>query len=270
LTNYFALANISGMSSESPEHTADDFHSEDPTSPVYQRSTVRFPYSPLRDAEMIAQELHDKWGGTATLDQLAGGMGTGPRGGTFRVKVATARTFGATTTVKGGVISLTDLGRKLLDPQTRAAARVDAFLTVPLFSQLVEEYKGSRLPPTSGLEQKIAALGVSAKQVSKARVAFQRSAEQAGFFKHGKDRLIPPPRLPESSETPAGANPRGSRPDAGRGIRGPLSGPTLPAPLPELWLTLLRDGRSWSAEKTQEFVETARKLHELLKKESDS
>ncbi len=244
-------------------------HSEDET--AYQRSTVGFPYSPLRDAEMVAQELHDKWGGTATLDQLAGGMGTGPRGGTFRVKVATARTFGATNAVKGGVISLTDLGRKLLDPQTRAAARVDAFLTVPLFSQLVEEYKGSRLPPPSGLEQKIAALGVSEKQVSRARVAFQRSAEQAGFFKHGKDRLILPPRLPESSETPAGAHPRGSRPDVGRGSEPLLSSSrTLPAPLPELWLTLLRDGRSWSAEKTQEFVEAARKLHDLLSKGSES
>jgi hypothetical protein len=219
---------------------------------------------------MVAQELHDKWGGTATLDQLAGGMGSGPRGGTFRVKVATARTFGATTAVKGGVISLTDLGRKLLDPQTRAAARVDAFLTVPLFSQLVEEFKGSRLPPASGLERKIAALGVSAKQVSKARVAFQRSAEQAGFFKHGKDRLILPPRLSESSGRLADTGPQGSGLDVSPGNREPRSNPALPAPLPELWLTLLRDGRSWSAEKTQEFVEAARKLHELLSKGSDS
>jgi hypothetical protein len=238
---------------------------------IYQRSTVAFPYSPLRDAEMIAQELHDKWGGAASLDQLSGGMGTGPRGGTFRVKVATARTFGVTTAVKDGSISLTDLGRSLLDPQTRAAARVDAFLTVPLFSRLVEEYKGSLLPPTSGLEQKIADLGVSAKQVSKARVAFQRSAEQAGFFKHGKDRLVLPPKLPESSEKRRSAPSSGSHPDASRENREHnLSVPTLPAPLPELWLTLLRDGRSWSAEKTQEFVEAARKLHDLLSRGGES
>jgi len=237
---------------------------------AYQRSTVAFPYSSLRDAESIAQELHDKWGGTASLDQLAGGMGTGQRGGTFRVKIATARTFGVTTAVKGGAISLTDLGREILDPQTRATARVDAFLNVPLFSRLVEEYKGSLLPPTSGLEQKIADLGVSAKQLSKARVAFQRSAEQAGFFKHGKDRLVLPPRLPDAGEKLGSGQSRESRSDAGLENREYLSSPVLPAPLPELWLTLLRDGRSWSAEKTQEFVEAARKLHDLLSKGSES
>jgi hypothetical protein len=259
------------MDSESPQHTSDGSHVGGATSTIYQRSTVGFPYSPLRDAEMIAQELHDKWGGTATLDQLAAGMGTGPRGGTFRVKVATARTFGATTAVKGGVISLTELGRKLLDPQTRAAARVDAFLTVPLFSQLVEEYRGSPLPPALGLEQTIAALGVSAKQVSKARVAFQHSAEQAGFFKHGKDRLVLPRERPASSERHASGQEGGSGPRGSQGDRmeQPLeANPALPTPLPELWLTLLRDGRSWSAEKTQEFVEAARKLQDLLSKTS--
>jgi hypothetical protein len=237
---------------------------------IYQRSTVGFPYSSLRDAETVAEELHDKWGGKASLDQLAAGMGTGPRGGTFRVKVATARTFGVTTPVRGGTIGLTDLGRKLLDPQTRAAARVEAFLTVPLFARLAEEYKGSLLPPPSGLERKIADLGVSAKQTSKARVAFQRSAEQAGFFKHAKNRLVQP-NLPDPGKTLADAqsahpDPEGRRDKMDQSLR---SAPALPAPLADLWLTLLRDGRSWSAEATQEFVEAARKLQDLLSKQGD-
>lgn len=240
----------------------------DDSKTTYRRSTVVFPYSSLRDAEQIVQELHDKWGGAASLDQLAGGMGTSSRGGTFRVKVATSRTFGATT-VKDGTISLTDLGRKLLDPQTRATARVEAFLTVPLFAQLADEYKASPLPPTAGLEQKIGDLGVSLKQVSRARVAFLRSAELAGFFKHRKDRLVQPANLSEASKGAAGGA-SGSDPEADRGEkldRRQLD-PALPAPLAELWLTLLRDGRSWSAEKTQEFVETARKLQDLLSKTS--
>jgi len=48
-----------------------------------------------------------------------------------------------------------------------------------------------------------------------------------------------------------------------------VSTPALPAPLADLWLTLLSDGRSWSAEKTQEFVEAARKLQDLLSKGGD-
>lgn len=39
----------------------------------------------------------------------------------------------------------------------------------------------------------------------------------------------------------------------------------IPAPVQDLWRTLLSEGRNWSAEKTQEFVEAARKLDELLK-----
>jgi hypothetical protein len=247
---------------------ADNGGDDDETERGYERSTVGFPYTPLRDAEQIAQELHDKWSGSASLDQLAGGMGTGARGGTFRVKVATARTFGAVM-IRQGTITLTDLGRKLLDPQTRAGARVDAFFTVPLFTRLHEEFKGNLLPPASGLEQKIADLGVSPKQTSRARVAFQKSAEQAGFFKHGASRLVAPPRLPDSGSQSPGGESGDPDPNASEGAemnKSFGSNPALPAPLPELWLTLLRDGRSWSAEKTQEFVEAARKLQELLSK----
>ena len=241
----------------------------------YQRSTVRFPYSALRDAEQIAQELHDRWGGTTTLHQLAGGMGTSARGGTFRVKVGTGRTFGVVAPADKGSLTLTDLGRKLLDPQTRAAARVEAFLGVPLFAQLVDAYKGSLLPPSSGLDQKISALGVSTKQASRARAAFLQSADEAGFFKISKERLVQPANLPNSGEREPNPT-NGDHAEKGAGGTGgnemsqsstsTPALPNLPAPLPELWLTLLRDGRSWSAEKTQEFVAAARKLQDLLAK----
>jgi hypothetical protein len=35
-------------------------------------------------------------------------------------------------------------------------------------------------------------VGVSSKQTGKARIAFTRSAKQAGFFAHGEDRLVRP------------------------------------------------------------------------------
>jgi len=222
----------------------------------YLRSTIAFPYTGLKDAERIARALHDSWGGGASPDQLAAGLKASPRSGSFRVKLATARTF-RVISISRGNIALTDLGRKLIDPQTRAGARVEAFLTVPLFAALVNEYKGTMLPPDSGLEQKIHDLGVSAKQAARARQAFQRSAELAGFFKMGKDRLVQPANLPGSDTPPT------VQPDYKDG-EPRTSTAALPAPLPELWLTLLRDGRDWSPEKIQEFVETARSLLGLL------
>lgn len=231
------------------------------TSASRQRSTVAFPYSPLHDAEAIAKELHDTWGGTTTVHQLAGGMGSSPRGGTFRTKLATSRIFGATQVSKG-TVSLTDLGRRLLDPQTRAVARVEAVVAVPLFAQLLEEYKSTLLPPASGLERKICDLGVSDKQARKARTAFLRSAEEAGYFKYAKNRLVRPARSDSVSRLAPPSDDSGAAPSTNAQPR--RSDDDLPGPLVELWLTLLRDGRSWSAEKTQEYVEAARKLQDLL------
>lgn len=223
----------------------------------YLRSTIGFPYTPLKDAELIANELHDKWGGKASPDQLAAGLGASPKSGAFRIKISTARTF-SVIAVSRGSISLTDLGRKLIDPHTKASARVEAFMAVPLFAALADEYRGSMLPPDSGLERKISDLGVSVKQTAKARQAFQRSAELAGFFKHGRQRLVPPANLATSQQPPADSQrPREESHPATSAVE-------LPAPLPELWLTLLRDGRPWPPEKTQEFVEAARTLQDVL------
>jgi hypothetical protein len=225
----------------------------------YLRSSIGFPYTGLKDAERVARALHESWGGSASPDQLAASLNASPRSGAFRTKVATARTF-RVIAISRGNIALTDLGRKLVDPQTRATARVEAFLIVPLFSALVDEYRGNMLPPDEGLEQKIHDLGVSIKQTARARQAFQRSAEIAGFFKMGKDRLVQPANLPGSDDLPAPPQDPKERPGSS------ASSDALPAPLSELWLTLLRDGRSWSPEKIQEFVEAARTLHDLLTK----
>lgn len=245
------------------ERTGDPTESDAQEPAKYLRSTIAFPYTGLKDAEQIARALHDSWGGSASPDQLAASptLDASPRSGAFRTKIATARTF-RVITISRGSIALTDLGRQLVDPQTRAAARVEAFLTVPMFAALVNAYRGTTLPPDQGLERKIRELGVSAKQTAKARQAFQRSAELAGFFKMGKDRLVQPANLPGADELVA---PKHEPIHGGLSL---ASTDDLPAPLPELWLTLLRDGRAWSPEKIQEFVEAARTLHGLLAKGS--
>jgi hypothetical protein len=64
---------------------------------------------------------------------------------------------------------------------------------VPLFRRVYEEFKGKQLPPRPhGLEQAFVKFGVATKQANYARLAFDKSAEQAGFFAAGPDRLIEP------------------------------------------------------------------------------
>lgn len=228
----------------------------------YERSTIAFPYGSLKDAEQIAQELHETWGGSTSPEQLAGGLDSNPRSGAFRGKVATARTFGLVSVSRGN-IALTPLGRRIVDPQSRAAARVDAFLAVPLFAKVFESWKGYSLPPDEGLEQQMAEFGVSSKQTDKARQAFQRSAEQAGFFEHGRHRLVQPPA--NGADAPESPAPERGQKD--RGAVAPLVTGTTDGsgvPLPELWLRLLNEGQEWSAEQTHQFVQLARDMHKLL------
>lgn len=219
------------------------------------RSKIVFPYGSLRDAEQIAETLHSQWGGEASPDQLAGSLNSTPRSGTFRIKVASARIFGVVN-VSRGKVSLTELGHKIVDPQTQESARVEAFLFVPLFREVFEEYKGKALPPDGGLEQKITDLGVSAKQKDKARQTLQRSAERAGFFKTQKGRLIRP-------ATNGDTGPAQQTGDGDDRVT-PVAQGQGAVPLPDLWITLLDQGRSWPAEKTHQFVKAARDLREIM------
>lgn len=222
------------------------------------RSTIAFPYSSLSEAETIASALLRSWGGSASQDQLAGSLGTNPRSGTFRTKLGATRIFGAVDVARGKV-TLTDLGHRLADPESSSAARVEAFMTVPLFSAVYDEYEGRSLPPDKGLEQKIADLGVSVKQTAKARQALQASAKRAGFFDTTSGRLIRPATTKDSGTPPD------PKPNEEVAVSQSNS---ASVPLADLWLTLLDKGDSWSADKTQDFVNAARKLREVMARDS--
>jgi hypothetical protein len=62
-----------------------------------------------------------------------------------------------------------------------------------LYKKVFDEFRGKQLPPRPfGLEQAFVRFGVSSKQKTNARLAFDKSAQQAGFFQNGPDRLIEP------------------------------------------------------------------------------
>jgi hypothetical protein len=157
-----------------------------------ERSTIDFPYLSLDVAIEIVKAVHETGGTRAEFDQVAAHIGESAKGSAFRNKVTTARTFGLAT-YSTGTITLTPLGSRLADPDQEKGAKAEAFLSVPLYKRLYEDFKGSVLPPTNaGLETVIEGLGVSTKQKDKARQAFQRSAQQAGFFAYGATKLVYP------------------------------------------------------------------------------
>lgn len=157
------------------------------------QSTIQFPYNDLDDAVVVARKVWDPYGGECEIGQLAGALGQKPKSGAFRTKVLAAKGFGL---VQGSQnLVLTPLGRKMVDGLTERSARVEAFLKVQLFKAIYDQatQSGGMLPTSSNaLEALIGRLGVVDNQRENARQVFLRSAAQAGFFDHGKDRLVKP------------------------------------------------------------------------------
>src|SRR5438132_2853701 len=159
-----------------------------------QLSTIAFPWADLDNAVRVARGVYNKGGTSLKLEQLAAELGVKVSGGGFRLMYSAAKIFGLVT-LGQGTVTLTELGRKVNDPndQRQKAAKAEAVLTVPLYRALYESYKGGgALPPPSGLEAEMHKLGVVKKATERARQVFQKSAQQAGFFAYGTDRLVLP------------------------------------------------------------------------------
>jgi len=179
---------MSAEQSEAPKNLAEVFLEKEKAE--RERSRIEFPYFSLDEAIKIAKGVFDL-GANCQIDQLAGHLNQAAAGGGFRVKLMSARTFGLITYTQGNV-SLTDLGSQIVEEEGEQEARARAFLKVPLYNAIYEQYKGKTLPGNIGLEGAMVNLGVAAKQKDKARQAFQRSAKEAGFFSYGSTKLVYP------------------------------------------------------------------------------
>lgn len=237
-----------------------------------ERSGIAFPYSDLSVGLQVVRAIHEHAGSSCAPDQLAAWMGQNVRSGAFAAKLSVARIFGLIETERG-VVRLTDIGRRIVDPSSEQAARVDAFLKVPLYKAVYDKYRGYTLPPAAALEREMAALGVSPKQTDKARQAFERSAEQSGFFAAGRDRLVMPaigqrpetkpleePPTPEDQRIPPGGNGSGS---------GGAKPPALHPFVQGLLDTLPKPETDWPSADRAKWLQTAANIFDLIYKGGD-
>lgn len=230
-------------------------------------SSIQFPYGDLEQAIEVARAIFEHAGMQCQSDQLAAYLDHQHNSGTYRQKVSTARMFGLID-YEREQISLTDLGSKIVDQKNEREAKADAFLNVPLYRKVYEDFKGKTLPPRPApFERVIVNYGVSSKQKSKARRAFERSAQQAGFFEHGSDRLVKPATVSGTSEsrqenkedgssTDKGddALPAGGSGGGGRGPQGPFE--NLDPLIIGLLHRLPKPGQSWSAKERARWLRT--------------
>lgn len=187
-----------------------------------ERSKIGFPYMALDSAVDLATAIHTNVGlGECDDPQLAAWSKQSAKASTFRVQVYAARTFGLLEN-DGGKHKLTELGRMIVDPNQAREGRARAFLAVPLFKAIFEKYKGGVIPPPAALERDIVTLGVSDKQKGRARQVFEKSADESGFFEHGKDRLVTPGVPPREPPADEGKVKNGGGGDRGGGDAGKL------------------------------------------------
>lgn len=158
------------------------------------RSTIEFPYLDLSNAMEVAHAVKAVGGTSADWPQIAIKLTMQADGGAFRLRILTARVFGIVKSDRGRV-ELTPLGSRVVDPQYERAAKVEAFMQVPLFKALYDKLAGQTLPPPQALERMAEQAGVAPKQKDRARQNFLRSAKQAGLFDLSPDRLAMPPAL---------------------------------------------------------------------------
>ena len=268
--------------------TADADASEDGKR-TRERSRIVFPYEDLDEAVTIAKTIHSNSGDRCSADQLAFWLGHGTvDSGRFRIKLSTARIFNVIE-VDRDRITLTPLGQLIVDPAHERHARVRAFLSVPLYREIFDRYRGRPLPPDVGLEREMQGLGVAQKQTDKARQAFQRSASQAGVFGPGRDRLVlpagfalddfdlPATEAPRPSPEPRAPEPRPQAPsqvasqfapsqparDSGRGGGSGTQHPLIEGLVQSLPQTSLTDKAEWSWQERQQWLQTAMMVFQL-------
>lgn len=238
-----------------------------------EQSTIQFTYGDIDDAVEVAAALMKCGGVPCDPDQLAAAMGQTQSSGSFRGKIAAARQFGVLTTFSGKY-QATELGFAIVDPGRQRAAKADAFLAVPLFRKVYEEFRGKQLPPRPlALERALVGFGVAAKQADRARQALDRSAQQAGFFDQGgRDRLIRPPNAGSLSgngtapEAPAVEDAPDTPPaPKGGGGGGSNSGGYHPFVL-GLLDTLPASGTLWTIEGRAAWLEAAASAFKLIYK----
>lgn len=218
-----------------------------------QRSTIGFPYMGLADAIEVAGAIHGQVGsGECDDTQLAAWLDLSPKSSGYRVRISAARMFGVIET-NSGVHKLTRLGMDIVDSQRANKAKVEAFLNVPLFNKVYENWQNHQLPPRAGFERELVGLGVAEKQKDRARQVLERSAQTAGFFEHGKNRLVKPGFKPDDKPPPKPKEEYGGGEGGDKGpttldpvVKGlidklPPSGSVWPESSRKLWLQILEN-----------------------------
>jgi len=117
-----------------------------------ERSTIGFPYVDLDTCVDVALGLYSRSGlGPCGIDELAAELNN-TVSGSFRLKLSAAKMFGLIDKHSRSEYQLTPLGEDAVNGAKEKAAKATAFLNIPLYNAIYEDYRGKLLPPPKALE----------------------------------------------------------------------------------------------------------------------
>ncbi len=237
------------------------------------KSDTQYPYFDLDDSVAVAKAVHEHGGGTCSRAQLAAFLDyKTTRSGTFISRIYAAKQFGLVT-FSGDNVSCSDRASRILHPvfpDDEAAARIEAFLAVPLFAKVFETFDGKQLPSEVGLQNMLQnRLGIVADRVKPALRVTIDSAEQAGFFRTtgDKSRMVKPmvsggpaPVQPD----PAKLSPAPDAPKPQFGGPGDAGPPGVHPAIVAILRELPRSGTEWPKSKKDRFVTGFRGILDIV------
>lgn len=224
------------------------------------RSVITSPYFDLDSSLSVARLIYSNGGGACSADQLAMWLEyKSVRSGTYLTRVSAANKHFGLVVQEGENFVVTDRAKKILAPvmpEDAINARVEAFLSVPLFAKVYEQFRGGQIPQEVGLKNLFqTTYKILPDRAGPSVRVFLNSAEQAGLLTSDRTRLIKPPMttvaksaLAELAEAPAVAEkPKSSSGggDGSRGIHEAISGLLRYLPPP---------GTPWSKQKKETFL----------------
>lgn len=141
---------------------------------------------------------------------------------------------------------------------------------VPLYKRVYDEFRGGTLPPSNtGLETALERFGVAPKVTNKARQVLMRSAQQAGFFWSGTDRLVMPTGVKTTAHEPPADEKHKDHLDGAKG-KGGSGGGGRGQLIEGLIEKLPTEGSEWTLEDRQRWLTLAAGIFEFVYKMPDS
>jgi hypothetical protein len=112
------------------------------------RSPYLFPAYNFALARQIAERVELDGGGNLSEETLAISLHLSAKSSGFQLKALTARQFGLLTK-QGEILTTTPLGKRIFKPtseEERSKAMAESFMTIPLFREVTNRFKGQPLP----------------------------------------------------------------------------------------------------------------------------